>query len=514
MKKIGFEIWAVSAIFCGACMTDPYNGTTVSGTIQGKSISFSGYHTEPNVPIHVQILRTPTSDPVDAGNWVNIAITTTGNSPSYINSTDPLYYWSVSGTPVAAPNQAARFAEGGVARVRAVAKPSSGDRVLTTFDEVTFQDCLTEKMDANESWMEIGIDCKGMAVDHALLVSTKLSPADTPSARDYLSRKGLGSVAETNSYYNLIGAPSTLNGFKNLFGFPANETTATYYNNADLGVGREMHCRAFPTLFGSGIACYVSNYSNSTGGIVFGGSVNTALNAAIAHQGAFATVAMVFRPPAGQANSVQFMVYDAGGARATNAALDSTGEYTAVPNNCLSCHGISASFGPSGVSGAAQFLPFDPHLFKFSTQSGYTLADQQEKFRRLNAMVKLTSPSAAITDFIDGIYAPSTVQTAGATANDSYIPSGWKNLNSTLTGEGMYLGIVKIGCRGCHMSSTNANLDFLEYSDFTANRALILNDVCDSKIMPHAERTLKNFWASGARAYLLSGFGAQRDCKP
>src|SRR5262245_52860384 len=53
----------LTLIASGACMTGPQNGTTVSETIQGKSISFNGYYYEPNIPIHVQILRTPTSNP-------------------------------------------------------------------------------------------------------------------------------------------------------------------------------------------------------------------------------------------------------------------------------------------------------------------------------------------------------------------------------------------------------------------------------------------------------------------
>jgi hypothetical protein len=60
----------------------------------------------------------------------------------------------------------------------------------------------------------------------------------------FLGKKGAITPADTVAYYNAIGAPSTLASFKSSFGFPTGEVTATYYNDGDLGLVREMHCRA------------------------------------------------------------------------------------------------------------------------------------------------------------------------------------------------------------------------------------------------------------------------------
>src|SRR5207253_10498813 len=115
--------------------------------------------------------------------------------------------------------------------------------------------------------------------------------------------------SETAAYYTAIDAPATLAAFRTRYGFddPANVTSAFYYNAGDLGIGRAMQCTGGA---GGAVACAVSNFGS------FGGSVTDALAglvvaaAGAVDQGAFATVAMTYRPPA----SVDFMVYGANGA--------------------------------------------------------------------------------------------------------------------------------------------------------------------------------------------------------
>ena len=75
--------------------------------------------------------------------------------------------------------------------------------------------------------------------------------------------------------------------------------------------------------------------------------------------------------------------------------------------------------------------------------------------------------------------------------------------------------------RACHASSTNPGLDFNSPDDFSPLINTIRNDVCGSAhIMPHAEHVMKRFWQSGARAYLVTGYGpasypdALQACKP
>jgi hypothetical protein len=349
------------------------------------------------------------------------------------------------------------------------------------------------------------------------MASTLTSPATLPASQkpDWLGRKGDHSTTETQTYYNLWGAPPTLTAFKSQFGFPGGEVTATYYNDGDLGLGREMHCKSFPVGGLTGVACYVTNYSGTDNVATFDGDPTVILADAIAHQHAFATVAMVYTPPANVENSVKFVVYKKDGTQSLTAQLDSVGTHVSVPNNCLTCHGISSFYndGDHKVNGNAKFLAFDPFAFKYSTQTGFTLNEQQEKFRQLNALVKQTSPTTAISQLIDGMYDPNPVTTPGAFANDAYVPDAWRNANNSIAGTSAYLGIVKPGCRTCHASATSASLDFLEPDDWSPILQTIRNDVCSKTAgatrghpMPQAERVSKKFWASGGRAYLMTGY--------
>lgn len=522
-------------VSAAACTTGPHNGTTTDApSVVGKTFLFQGFYNQPGAVIKLQVLDNPQNNPATAANWVQFATATTEDDETWVNSSDPLYYWSVTAAPVPNVLSAARWPQGGVARVRAIHVDGNGNqRVLTTFDEVTFNDCFTQQYTAGADWATIGTKCAGLGAGTTTLVSTTNVPVPPGNAASFqalgfLGRKGKISEAETSQYYATIQAPPTLNLFKAKYGFPGSEVTATYYNDGDLGLGREMHCKTFATALSLiGVACYVTNYSgkfDATGkGIpAFAQDPNTVLSHAIAKQHAFATVAMVYEPPAQLPNSVKFIVYGADGTLATTAQLDNTKNNTSIPNNCLACHGISSQYNSStNVVSNAEFLPFDPFSFKYSTQAGFTLADQADKMRRLNALVRLADPAPAIAEYIDGLYAPKAVTDSTAVANPSWVPDDWANANGSLDGTAIYTGVVRVGCRTCHMSSANPNLDFADANDFSVNIAAIRNDVCGSPhIMPHAEHVMKKFWTSGARAYLVTGYGpttypdALQACKP
>jgi hypothetical protein len=122
---------------------------------------------------------------------------------------------------------------------------------------------------------------------------------------------------------------------------------------------------------------------------------------------------MVYEPPANSFNAVKFFVYDAVQNLATTAKLDNAGHNDSVPTNCLACHGIDSAYNPvlNQVLSNAEFLPFDVFSFKFKDQAGWRRDDQQDAFRRLNAMVKLASATPATAALIDGMYAPDPVAT-------------------------------------------------------------------------------------------------------
>lgn len=176
---------------------------------------------------------------------------------------------------------------------------------------MTFSGCLSQQLQAGADWATIGTQCAGLGGGTAALVSTSNIPVAAGSAASFggfLGRKGSIAVTDTINYYLATAAPGSLAAFKSTYGFPAGEVTATYYNDGDLGLGREMHCK----LVGAGVACYVTNYSGIAGQAAFDQPVSTVLADAVARQHAFATVAMSYTGIPGP-NAVKFVVYDASG---------------------------------------------------------------------------------------------------------------------------------------------------------------------------------------------------------
>ena len=192
------------------------------------------------------------------------------------------------------------------------------------------------------------------------------------------------------------------------------------------------------------IACYVTNYGPApfdpaTGGVnpVWLGANNfplfsQAIDDAIAGNAPFATVAMVWNKKGAinqWANAVTFYVFDGNGNLFFSPALDGEGGKT-NPRMCMACHGGAYDSATHSVTGA-QFLPFDLFSFQHSSQAGYTLDDQQEGYRKLNALVNATAPAPAIAEFITGTY-NNAVDTAGTLADGNYVPPGWAG-EETLT---------------------------------------------------------------------------------
>ena len=79
-----------------------------------------------------------------------------------------------------------------------------------------------------------------------------------PTDPCWLRRIVLGNSTSTSAYYAGIGATNdTFNAFKSRNGFnTGGDVQAVYFNEGDLRLGRDMHCKQN----GPKIACYVSNY--------------------------------------------------------------------------------------------------------------------------------------------------------------------------------------------------------------------------------------------------------------
>jgi cytochrome c5 len=298
----------------------------------------------------------------------------------------------------------------------------------------------------------------------------------------------------------------TFDDWKRANGFPATgspDAHAIYGNLGDLRIARDMNCLKSTN---GNIACYVTNYgpppfdggqgvvnpawlgSNNFPGLTQG------IEDAIMGNAPFATVAMVYNPSAAAvnqgANAVTFYVFDGKGNLFT-PALDGEGEKT-NPRMCMACHGGDYNSSTHSVTGA-QFLPFDVYYFQHSSQAGYTLDDQQEGYRKLNALVNDTSPAPAIADFINKTY-NNAVQTPLTPATDNYLPQGWdpNQVPIPAAAKDLYNSVYRQYCRMCHMASRTA--PFLTFLDFKGAATRIEEKVCQSTDMPHAQVPFLRFW--------------------
>lgn len=320
-----------------------------------------------------------------------------------------------------------------------------------------------------------------------LFATLSIANAFPPNSSPWLSRPGLSDNTEATEYYTTLGAPATLSQWKTTYGFTdSNDIDAIYYNAGDLGFGREMHCRKS----GADAACYVVNH-----GLGPAGPAQPAVADAIANQNNLGTVAMVYHNTQnGSPNDITFYIYAPSGVLTTGVSLDGEGDKF-LPNMCLACHG--GTYNPtSNATSDANFLPFDVESFRYSPQPGYTLADQQEAFRQLNALVRDTNPTPSIVELIDGWYAATGgVGTPGSTPDNNFVPVTY---TSSLTNTNLYNDVFKPNCRACHM----ARIGFYSFADPANLLGSAEFPVFHSFDMPHAELTNHNFWNSPAPAVL------------
>jgi hypothetical protein len=519
---------SLAAAAAAGCMEGPFDGQVAAGNTVGASFQFSGVYADPGIAITVQVLDQPDTAP----HWVDLVTTTTSATPqAYPDTSSPsntYYQWAVDATPVPSAALLERWPQGGLLRTRAIAKGSHSGALDITDLMISDEDriaCFSANSSLN--WAGIVLACGKDPTYGAAVASNNPTPADTfaghtvPSYLSFLQYKGPGTPAaqatETQAYYNKIFAPPTLAQFRLWYGFntPGAEVVTTYYNDGDLGIGREMHCA---TASGE-LSCYVRNFAppNGSGGVVFGDQ-NGALALATGGGASFATVAMHFIPPGTQDNAVMFMVYDpAGNLKSDKAVLDVKQANTDIPGNCLTCHGGTSHYDPAkhSITGTPHFLPFDMfNALKFGTGS-FSYASQAEQFRKLNAMVASAGPSQGITEYLNGMYS-NQLNTPGQPAVSTFVPAAW---SGTTVQAKLYTSVVAPYCRSCHLAMTDANnghqaIDWTTYADFSASKTLIGIRVCGTKEMPNAEHTARNFWSSPARAHLTGTLGLITSCNP
>ncbi|MGH2522408.1 MAG: choice-of-anchor Q domain-containing protein, partial [Anaerolineales bacterium] len=145
----------------------------------------------------------------------------------------------------------------------------------------------------------------------------------------------------------------------------------------------------------------------------------------------------------------------------------------------------------------ANFLPFDTASFSYTPRPGFTLADQAEKFRQLNALVYDTNPYPGIQDLIQGWYNGQVTQ-PGQPFNANYVPAAYAG---NAGDSELYSSVVRPYCRSCHLSQSIVQLA----SPAEVDGARF--DLFGSRIMPHAEMTAHNFWSSSAPAVVARNRG-------
>ena len=534
-----------------ACQFAAENGEVFSGNTLGKSVQFGGTTLSPLHTISIEVLDPVTQDPFDPGStWVILATTTPNPAPVNWNGID-LYFWNVS-TVIANNNteQDDRWLDGGLVRTRARISYGSTNLPAQVFEQ--FFDCAIEN--TGSTALELIGNCA--SVDYPVATLIDGDPLPAPSA-DYLSFKETANSAEAKDYVAAVragpgGNRESFAQWKTINGFPAvDEVDAVYFNKGDLGSGREMHCRQI-NAYEAGIcgpfdnakkrivrtACYVSNYFETltlpsddpaealalaVNGYEGGGGVKATVAMERLHfydEKSFPRSWCKFPTspiPSSVKNRVRFYVYgdDETAPALSEVPLDNQGPKL-VPGLCLSCHGGNKNSNDATDIVGAEFLPFDVESFSYSTDAGYTLTDQYESFRELNAMVRQTAVKfpSPIVELIDGWY-PSTTPGAGvltplALPDTNFVPSGFAG------DERLYEGVIKPYCRMCHISQTekmafNYSPTFpvvsLAFPAFSANYM-----ACTSQAMPHALVTQKAFWTSPARMILQNELGYFSHC--
>ncbi|HKH47666.1 MAG TPA: PKD domain-containing protein [Thermoanaerobaculia bacterium] len=299
--------------------------------------------------------------------------------------------------------------------------------------------------------------------------------------------------------YEKVGAKPTLDDWKAANGFVGPpDQDAIYLNAADLGLGRWMNMKK---KVNGDIAYYVSNYGVPP---AFGSADIAALAKLNGDPslGLIATVAMEYTAKPGDpvtSRYTKFYVYNKDGNRVNKADLDGVGNKY-IPKLCVICHAGNGT--PSGDAKGdlqAKFIPFDPESFGYSGLPGFSRTDQETQFKELNRGVRdNTNVTAAVQELINGWYGGPALPLT--THQSSFVPPRW---TAPVDKSSLYSQVVKTSCRSCHTTRDDP-LSWAAWDDpnpfdgFKEYGGTIYYRVCDSREMPNAKVTFRNFWLSSS----------------
>jgi len=332
-----------------------------------------------------------------------------------------------------------------------------------------------------------------------------------------------------------LSATLTFAQWQRKWGFDSDPgTTAIYANQADLKLQRDMHGKIKEGGFrpmdatsaegtsagGTDAAFFVCNYPDPANDVT--------LENVTQKRNLVACVAMEYsvqrdlnnfgKPDAASwyhndgLPFTQFLTFGPTGELLLSVNLDGRGEKF-MPGACVACHGgkvYQGKFGlPSGrdPNFESVFLPFDLANFKNkSGQIGVFTPSEEAVFHQLNQLVLAASPTAALTELIEGWYAGSST-----TQNRDFVPKGWEGQAN------LYNNVFKPACRACHVALVDdpenpLNPSLAQSSErFASYRNVIGDYACGTKwgsfrkySMPNAKVTYDDLWAVGQPTVLES----------
>jgi mono/diheme cytochrome c family protein len=318
------------------------------------------------------------------------------------------------------------------------------------------------------------------------------------------------------------------NGFDTATG---TQVTAVFGDSRDLGFGRRLTARqnADGTL-----AFLVENYLIKTGAAYGFSPVN--LEAAIVRDpNALVYVAAIeFSPgPEGGVSFAKFFNFNvATGVRENMVDIDGRGD-KAMPGPCIACHGGRAdALTPPDASGKPRFNlllnavsgtrgdvlgqlpPFEVASFQFSTDPGYTRADQEPLLKTVNEWVLCSYPLPAPSMFPEDACrrAASSGEWQGTAAGlikgayggdglpnpayaESPAPSSWASAEQI----SLFETVHAPACRVCHQmrgTGMQSDIDFTTYAKFQSYAERIVATVVNRGNMPLAKLVYDTFHAS------------------
>lgn len=339
----------------------------------------------------------------------------------------------------------------------------------------------------------------------------------------------------------------TLAKFKAFHGFGSGtgqERDVTFGDVHDLGYGRHLTMRRYTDGAGNlVVVAMVDNYLVQTGGGYGYTSFNRDAAVSRDTQWLIGTNAIEYSVgPNGEPSFAKFFTFAPDtGARRLLADLDGNGD-KAMPSICISCHGgrgdalmQAATGGPvfnlvqysnSQARGDTQahMMPLQVGTFDFSSQPGFTRAEQEAALKTMNQWVLCTYPlgapsgapedacrRAAVAGEWQGTFAELLKSAYGgdgmpnAAYLDTYVPAGW----ATVGQSSLYLNTVAPFCRTCHMArgtGAMSDIDFDSYAKFQGYADRIYDLVLNHGNMPLVELVFNRFWTSGTGPTTLATF--------